>query len=83
MPAEVKVLGWRKGQRQGVVVRGAGGPGSGRIDDAIRVGGRVPWGAGVEYAYRAGYDSRGRVSVTPVATSNYSTMLMHGEPDAV
>ena len=27
-------------------------------------GGRVPWGAEVEYAYRAGYDSRGRVSVT-------------------
>ena len=26
MPAEVKVLGWRKGERSGMVVRGAGGP---------------------------------------------------------
>ena len=25
MPAEVKVLGWRKGERSGMVVRGAGG----------------------------------------------------------
>ena len=29
MPAEVKVLGWRKGERSGMVVRGAGGPGRG------------------------------------------------------
>ena len=27
MPAEVKVLGWRKGERSGMVVHGAGGPG--------------------------------------------------------
>ena len=27
MPAEVKVLGWRKGERRGMVVRGAGGVG--------------------------------------------------------
>ena len=26
MPTEVKVLGWRKGERSGIVVRGAGGP---------------------------------------------------------
>ena len=26
----------------------------------------MPWGAEVEYAYRAGYDGRGRVSVTHV-----------------
>ena len=29
VPAEVKVLAWKKGGRQGVVVRGAGGPGAG------------------------------------------------------
>ena len=46
MPAEVKVLGWRKGERSGMVVRGAGGPGRGARSDggAIRVGGRVPLG---------------------------------------
>ena len=77
MPAEVKVLGWRKGERRGVVVRGAGGPGRGREDGggAVRVGGRVPWGAEVEYAYRAGYDGRSRVSVTPVVERGYSVML--------
>ena len=74
VPAGVKVLGWRKGERHGVVVRGAGGP-AGQRDDAIRVGGRVPWGAEVEYAYRAGYDSRGRVSVIPVVTQGLSCML--------
>ena len=30
MPAEVKVLGWRKGERHGMVVRGAGCPGARR-----------------------------------------------------
>ena len=46
MPTEVKVLAWRKGQRQGMVIRGAGGPGSGGKvgDGAMRIGGRVPWG---------------------------------------
>ena len=38
-PVELKVLGWKKGRRNGVVIRGAGGPGG----DSIRVGGRVPW----------------------------------------
>ena len=77
MPAEVKVLGWRKGERSGMVVRGAGGPGRGSKDGggAVRVGGRVPWGAEVEYAYRAGYDGRGRVSVTHVVKRGYSAML--------
>ena len=47
MPAEVKVLGWRKGERSGMVVRGAGGPGRGAKSGGgtVRVGGRVPWGA--------------------------------------
>ena len=58
MPAEVQVVGWRKGERSGMVVRGAGAPSA---DGTVRVGGRVPWGAEVEYAYRTGYDGRGRV----------------------
>ena len=68
VPAEVKVMAWKKGGRNGVVVRGAGGPGAGSKigGGTVRIGGRVPWGAEVEYAYRAGYDSRGRVSVTHV-----------------
>ena len=81
VPAEVKVLAWKKGDRHGVVVHGAGG-GAGQVGEgAIRVGGRVPWGAEVEYAYRAGYDSRGRVSVTPVVAPGYSCMLTQPEPD--
>ena len=77
MPAEVKVLGWRKGERHGMVVRGAGGPRrSSRVGGgAVRVGGRVPWGAKAEFAYRAGYDGRGRVSVTHVVERGYSAML--------
>ena len=64
VPAEVKVLAWKRGGRNGVVVRGAGGPGGGNNvgGGTVRIGGRVPWGAEVEYAYRAGYDSRGQVS---------------------
>ena len=78
VPAEVKVMGWKKGGRNGVVVRGAGGPGSG----TIRTGGRVPWGAEVEYAYRAGYDSRGQVSVTHLVDERgYGAMLTKPEPD--
>ena len=75
VPAEVKVLAWKKGARHGVVVRGAGGPVGQKGDDTVRVGGRVPWGAKVEYAYRAGYDGRGRVSVMPVVTQGLSCML--------
>ncbi len=83
MPAEVKVLGWRKGERHGVVVRGAGGGGGKVGGGAVRVGGRVPWGAEVEYAYRAGYDGRGRVSVTSIVERGYSTMLTQREADPV
>ena len=81
MPAELKVLGWRKGERSGMVVHGAGGPGrSGRSGGpAVRVGGRVPWGARAEYAYRAGYDGAGRLSMTPVLMPGYSAMLKQPE----
>ena len=75
MPAEVKVLGWRKGERSGMVVRGAGGPGHMVRGGAVRIGGRVPWGAKAAFAYRAGYDGRGRVSVTPVVERGCSAML--------
>ena len=85
VPAEVKVMAWKKGGRQGVVVRGAGGPGAGGSQvggGTVRIGGRVPWGAEVEYAYRAGYDSRGRVSVTHVVDERgYSVMLTQPERD--
>ena len=81
MPAEVKVLGWRKGERHGMVVHGAGGPGRrGRSGGpAIRVGGHVPWGAKAEFAYRAGYDGTGRLSVTHVVERGYSAMLKRPE----
>ena len=85
MPAEVKVLGWRKGERSGMVVRGTGGPGRGSKagGGAIRVGGHVPWGAKAEFAYRAGYDGMGRVSVTHVVERGYSAMLKQPETAAV
>ena len=85
VPAEVKVMAWKKGGRNGVVVRGAGGPGAGGNQPGggtVRIGGRVPWGAEVEYAYRAGYDSRGRVSVTHVVDERgYGAMLTKPEPN--
>ncbi len=78
MPTEVKVLGWRKGARHGMVVRGAGGGGA-KVGGAVRVGGRVAEGAKVEFAYRAGYDGRGRVSVTPVVERGCSVILTQSE----
>ena len=81
MPAEVKVLGWRKGERRGTVVKGAGGPGHISGGGTIRTGGPVPEGAEVEYAYRAGYDGRGRVSVTHVVERGYSALLTKPEDD--
>ena len=72
MPAEVKVLGWRKKERSGMVVCGAG-------RGTVRTGGRVPWGADVEYAFRVGYDGRGHVSVAHVVTPGYSAMLTQSE----
>ena len=55
-PVELKVLGWKKDGRQGVVVKGAGGPRSNGKpgDGTIRTGGRMPWGAEVEFAYTTG-----------------------------
>ena len=85
VPAEVKVMAWKKDDRNGVVVRGAGGPGPGGKNPGggtVRIGGRVPWGAEVEYAYRAGYDSHGRVSVTHLVDERgYGVMLTKPAPD--
>ena len=75
MPAEMKVLGWKKGKQRGMVVQGAGGPGRGARGGTVRVGGRVPEGAKVEYAFRTGYDGRGRVSVTHLIERGCSAML--------
>ena len=78
-PVELKVLGWKKGKRNGVVIRGAGGPGG----DSIRVGGRVPWGAQVEYAYTTGYDGHGRVSVNRLVDERgCSALLQRAEADS-
>ncbi len=82
-PVELKVMGWKKDDRQGVVVKGAGGPHSGRNPGGgtVRIGGRVPWGAEVEYAYTTGYDSRGQVSVNHIVDERgYGVML--NRPDA-
>ena len=64
-PVDLKVMGWKKDGKNGVVIKGAGGPRSGGKpgDGTIRTGGRVPWGAEVEFAYTTGYDSHGRISV--------------------
>ncbi len=75
-PVELKVMAWKKGSRNGVVVKGAGGPGAG----TIRTGGRVPWGAEVEFAYTSGYDSRGRLSVNHIVDERgYGVMLSKPE----
>ena len=81
-PVELKVLAWKKGGRNGMVIRGAGGPGGGKHDGGtIRVGGRVPWGAEVEFAYTTGYDSHGRVSVNHIVDERgCSVMLTKPEP---
>ena len=67
-PVELKVLAWKKGGRNGMVIKGAGGPRAGNKpgDGTVRVGGRVPWGAEVEFAYTTGYDRHGRISVNHV-----------------
>ncbi len=75
MPVALKVLGWKKGERSGMVVHGARGRDGTARGGAVRVGGRVPWGAEVEYAFRTGYDGAGKVSVDHVVAPSYSTLL--------
>ena len=81
-PVELKVMGWKKGGRNGMVIKGACGPRSGGKpgDGTIRVGGRVPWGAEVQFAYTTGYDSHGRVSVNHLVDERgCSAMLKKAE----
>ena len=83
-PVELKVLGWKKDGRQGVVVKGAGGPRSNGQpgDGTIRTGGRMPWGAEVEFAYTTGYDRRGQVFVNHLVDERgCSVMLKQREPN--
>lgn len=81
-PVELKVLGWKKDDRQGVVVKGAGGPRSNGQpgDGAIRTGGRVPWGAEVEFAYTTGYDGHGRTFVNHIVDERGCSSLLK-QPD--
>ena len=86
-PVELKVMGWKKDDRKGVVVKCAGGPGPGGNQPGggtVRIGGRVPWGAEVEYAYTSGYDSRGRLSVNHIVDErSYGVMLNKLKPTEV
>ena len=82
MPVAMKVLGWKKGERSGMVVHGARGRDGTARGGAVRVGGRVPWGAEVEYAFRAGYDGSGKVSVDHVVAPGYSVLLRQPEMSA-
>ena len=49
-PVPPAKLPGKKGGRNGVVVRGVGGPGAGSNPGGgtVRIGGRVPWGAEVD-----------------------------------
>ena len=85
MPVELKVLAWKKGARNGVVIQGAGGPRSNVASpgDGVYPGRRpnAPWGAEVEYAYATGYDGHGRVFVNHVVREpGCSAMLVQAEP---
>ncbi len=85
-PVGLRVMGWKKDDRKGVVIKGAGGPRSNGKpgDGTIRTGGRVPWGAQVEFAYTTGYDSRGRVSVNHIVDERgCSAMLKRSELEGV
>ncbi|MDE2780608.1 MAG: helix-turn-helix domain-containing protein [Chloroflexota bacterium] len=83
MPVNLKVLAWKKGKRNGVVVKGAGGPRSdGKPGDGtIRVGGRAPWGAEVQFAYATGYDGHGRVFVNHLVRESGCFALLE-KPEA-
>ena len=82
MPAALKILGWKKGERSGMVVHGARGRDGTARGGAVRVGGRVPWGAEVEYAFRAGYDGAGKVSVDHVVAPGYAALLTQPQTGA-
>ena len=63
--------------------QGAGGPHGGRNPggSTVRIGGRVPWGGEVEFAYTTVYDSRGQASVNHIVDERgYGVML--NKPDS-
>ena len=71
---------WKAMRRSGAIRSAAGAPGS--LVTCLSPATMVVSGvAGVEYACRAGYDGRGRVSVTHVVENGYSVMLTQREPD--
>ena len=72
MPAGVKVLGWRKGKRSGMVVRQDSG-------QTARIGGRMPQGANVEFAYRTGHAGTVRTYAHNVIQGDCSALLMRKE----
>lgn len=74
MPAEVKVLGWRKGERSGMVVRENNG-------QTARVGGRMPYGANIEFAYRTGNDGTGRTYIHHVIQRDCRALLTRREEE--
>ena len=71
-PVELKVLAWKKGGRNGMVICGAGGPGG----DSIHLGGRVPWGAEVAFPCTTGYDSHGWVSVNHIVDERGCSVML-------
>ena len=79
VPVQVRVLGWHKGERKGMVIQGAGGPRRRNGDYIVRAGGRMPDGARVYFAYRTGHDGYGRVSVTHLVRRECSAMLKKPE----
>ena len=78
------LVGWKKGGRNGMVNAAQAGRGAtgGSATGPSRVGGRVPWGAEVEFAYTTGYDSHGRVSVNRLVDERgCAVMLTKPDPD--
>ena len=67
-------LGGRVAQAARGAVRAHGG-------GTVRIGGRVPWGAEVEYAYTTGYDSRGRLSMNHIVDERGCGAMLN-KPDA-
>ena len=77
MPTEVKVLGWRKGERKAMVVKGCWRPWArGRRRHCANR--RVPWSAKAEYAFGAGYDGMGAGVSDP---RDGAGLLRHAERD--
>ena len=85
MPAEVKVLGWRKGERQRHGGARRGWAGAQRQARRPRRPGRRPGALGREGGVRLPRRVRrhaGRLSMTPVLMPGYSAMLKQPEPAA-